>query len=62
MALVDEWTTAYRLSYSNSSDTGYKEYTENGNYVKVSFSTYSYYFIHINYVIIWNFTPSSVEY
>ena len=36
MALVDEWTTAYRLSYSNQSDSGFKEYTENGNYVKVS--------------------------
>ena len=36
MGLVDEWTTAYRISFSNKSDDGFKEYSENGNYVKVT--------------------------
>ena len=37
MGLVDEWTTAYRLAYSNKSERGFKEYSDNKKNIKVSF-------------------------
>ena len=37
MGLVDEWTTAYRLAYSNQSERGFKEYSDNKKNIKVRF-------------------------
>ena len=36
MGLVDEWTTAYRVSYSNDSSVEYKLMKDSGNDPKVS--------------------------
>ena len=36
MGLVDEWTTAYRVSYSNDSSVEYKVMKDSGNDPKVS--------------------------
>jgi len=37
MGLVDEWTTSYRMLYSNKSDEDFREYTESGTFPKVKF-------------------------
>ena len=35
LGLVDEWTTSYRVLFSNKSDEDYREYSETGTFPKV---------------------------
>ena len=35
LGLVDEWTTSYRVLYSNKSDEDFREYSESGTFPKV---------------------------